>query len=109
MVTYNSSNYRIDKYKKSDWDDYEKIELAWFAQDARDCYSSVCKELNFMTLRNPKEILKKIKELRTNAAEAQIILDNWETFNKHLEENPTIKEGWEALMMAIKLTEEDEE
>lgn len=108
MVTYNSSKYQIKKYKKADWDKYEKIELAWFAQDARDCYTNVCKELNFMTLRDPKEVLKRIKELRIEAAKAQTILDDWETFNKHLEENPTIKEGWDALCMAIKLTEDED-
>ncbi len=109
MATYNSSKYQIKKYKKADWDKYEKIELAWFAQDARDCYISVCKELNFMTLRDPKEVLKRIKELRIEAARAQTVLDDWKTFNQHLEENPTIKEGWEALLMAIRLTEEDED
>lgn len=109
MVTYNSSKYQIKKYKKADWDKYEKIELAWFAQDARDCHTNICKELNFITLRDSKDILKRLKELRTEAARAQTVLDDWKTFNQHLEKNPTIKEGWEALLMAIRLTEEDED
>ena len=40
--------------------------------------------------------------------DAQKILNHWDTFNKHLEENPTLKEGWDALCMGIKLTEEDD-
>ena len=40
--------------------------------------------------------------------EAMQIKNHWETFNKHLEENPTIKEEWDSLCMAIKLTEGDE-
>ncbi len=39
--------------------------------------------------------------------EARRIISDWEVLNKHMEKNPTIKEEWEALLMAIKLTEED--
>lgn len=40
--------------------------------------------------------------------DAQKILNHWEIFNKHLEENPTLKEGWDALCMGIKLTEDED-
>lgn len=39
--------------------------------------------------------------------EARRIISDWGVLNKHMEKNPTIKEEWEGLLMAIKLTEED--
>ena len=109
MAEYEHQKYQITSYKRALWDNYEKIELAWFAQNASDDYADICKELDLMILTGTENVFKKIQELKKEAARAQTVLDDWKTFNKHLEENPTIKEGWEALLMAIRLTEEDEE
>lgn len=38
---------------------------------------------------------------------AQKIIRHWNLFNKHLDENPSVREEWDSLCMAIKLTEED--
>ena len=107
MIEYDSEKYQIQNYHREKWEEYKRIELAWFAQDARDNYMLICKELDFLTWRDIKEILEKIKELRTEAAKAQPILDDWQRLKKHLEMNPTIKEEWEGILMAIRLTEED--
>lgn len=107
MVEYDSEKYQIQKYDKAKWEEYEKIELAWFAQNARDSYTLICKELNFMTLCSSEELIEKLKELRTKAAKARPILDDWQRLKEHMETNPTIKEEWEGLLMAIRLTEED--
>lgn len=39
--------------------------------------------------------------------EARIIIKHWKNLQDHLEKNPSIKEEWEALLMAIKLTEDE--
>ena len=39
--------------------------------------------------------------------EAQRIIRHWKKLHDHFEKNPSVKEEWEALMMAIKLTEDD--
>lgn len=39
--------------------------------------------------------------------EAIEIKRHWDILNKHFEENPSLKEEWEALLMAIKLTEDE--
>ena len=39
--------------------------------------------------------------------EARKIILDWKKLHDHLEDNPSIKEEWEALLMAIKLTEDE--
>jgi len=107
MVEYNSKEYRIQNYDKSKWEEYERIELAWFAQSARDSHAEICLRLNFTTLVDSHDILKKIDKLRMEITKSKTIRDDWDTLNKHMEENPTIKEEWEGILMAIRLTEED--
>ena len=107
MTKYNSKDYQIRNYDKAKWEEYKRIELAWFAQDARDCHTEICKKLDFMTLKDQKDILARIDELRTEIAKSKTIRADWDILNKHMEENPTIKEEWEGILMAIRLTEED--
>ena len=107
MIKYDSEKYQIQKYNKAKWEEYEKIELAWFAQNARDSHTDICMELGFMRLQDSEEILEKLKELRTKAEKSQPILNDWQRLKEHMETNPTIKEEWEGLLMAIRLTEED--
>lgn len=107
MTEYDPKEYKIQKYDKAKWQEYERIELAWFAQNARDNHTEICQKLNFATLVNVHDILNKIEELYIEIAKSQIIRDDWDILNKHMEENPTIKEEWEGLLMAIRLTEDD--
>lgn len=108
MVEYNSKKYQIQNYDKKKWDEYEKVELAWFAQDARQCYGDICSRLNLNGLVDSHFLTKKIQELRTEAARAQTVLDDWRRLKEHMDENPTIKEEWEGLLMAIRLTEDED-
>lgn len=107
MAKYDHDKYKIEKYDKTKWEEYERIELAWFAQNARDDHTSICRRLGFMTLKDLVDILKKVEELYTEIAKSQAIRDDWDILNKHMEENPTIKEEWEGILMAIRLTEDD--
>ncbi len=108
MAEYNSKDYQIEKYDKTKWQEYERIELAWFAQNARDDHTRICRRLGFMTLKDSTDILTKIEELYAEAARSKTIRDDWDTLNKHMEENPTIKEEWEGILMAIRLTEDED-
>jgi len=108
QAKYDSITYQIQNYDKKKWDEYEKVELAWFVQDARDTYTDICINLGCMRLQDPEELLKRIKELRIAAAKAQPILDDWQRLKEHMDENPTIKEEWEGLLMAIRLTEDED-
>lgn len=107
MDKYDHTLYQIQKYDKAKWNEYERIELAWFAQNARDDHTEICQKLNFTTLVSSHDILKKIDELRMEIAKSKTIRADWDILNKHMEENPTIKEEWEGLLMAIRLTEDD--
>jgi len=107
MIEYKPDHYRINLYQKALWEKYQKIELAWFAQDARDNYGEICKELDIVKIPDIKEVLKKIRKLKEEAGKAQTVLDDWAALNEHMDKNPTIKEEWEGLLMAIRLTEED--
>lgn len=107
MAEYNSKDYQIQYYDKRKWDEYEKVELAWFAQDARQDYMNICDRLGFNKSVDLDALTKKIQELNLEAARAQTILDDWQKLKEHMEKNPTIKEEWEGILMAIRLTEED--
>ena len=39
--------------------------------------------------------------------DAMKITSDWKKLNKHLEENPSVKEEWDILLMAIRLTEDE--
>jgi len=107
MIEYKPDHYRINLYQKALWEKYQKIELAWFAQDARDGYVEICKELDIVKIPDIKEVLKKIRKLKEEAGKAQTVLDDWAALNEHMNKNPTIKEEWEGILMAIRLTEDD--
>lgn len=107
MTEYDRDKYKIQNYDKAKWEEYERIELAWFAQNARDDHTEICQKLNFATLVDLYDILKKIDELRMEIAKSKTIRADWDILNKHMEENPTIKEEWEGILMAIRLTEKD--
>lgn len=48
-----------------------------------------------------------IENSKDRLAEAEVIIHHWKVFSDYLEKNPSVKEEWDALLMAIKLTEED--
>ena len=108
MIEYKPDHYRINLYQKALWEKYQKIELAWFAQDARDNYGAICKELDIVKIPDIKEVLKKIRKLKEEAGKAQTVLDDWTALNEHMDKNPTIKEEWEGILMAIRLTEDED-
>ncbi len=107
MPEYKKEIYKINFYQKGLWDQYEKIELAWFAQDAKDNHVAICKELDIQTIPDVDGILNGIRKLKAEAGRAQTVLDDWAALNDHMDKNPTIKEEWEGLLMAIRLTEDD--
>lgn len=62
--------------------------------------------VHLQTQANKIIVLKKeIKELNRSINEAETIKQHWKVFNNHLENNPGLKDSWDALCMGIKLTE----
>lgn len=57
-------------------------------------------------LHDLKEHAKHIERNREKLNKSDAIIHHWKVFNEHLEENPSLKEEWDAFCMAIKLTED---
>ena len=108
MTEFNIEDYDILKYNKNKYQEYSHHELALFAQEAQKTFFDIRSIIfdNRFAIKSNKEILAQIKEIIEKANESDVILDHWETLHKHFEENPTLKEEWDALCMGIKLTED---
>lgn len=106
--TFNIEDYDILKYQKELYQEYSHHELALFTQEAQKTFFDIRNTVfdNNLLFKNNKEVLERIEEVVEKANEAEIILKHWETLHKHFEENPSLKEEWDALCMGIKLTED---
>ena len=56
-----------------------------------------------------KEAYRAVVNLTTsgqlkNLPQANTILDHWKTFHNALDENPSLKEEWDSLLVAMRLT-----
>lgn len=104
----NMSDKELNEFSKAlDKVDIKHLEANFFVDATRE------KMLEFIVKQNNelKGIKFLIDELKIYSSlfdvrQAHKIVEHWETLNKFLEENPTLKEEWEALCMAIRLTEE---
>ena len=108
MTVYNIEDYNILKYNKGKYNEYSHHELALFVQEAQRTMNEICWTLfdRFSVDKTINEILEEVKRLKNKKYESDAIMAHWETFQKHLEDNPTLKEEWDALCMGIKLTED---
>lgn len=59
---------------------------------------------------NFERLRQKVKDLEKEVGEKerqyQAAIKHWKIFQEHLDKNPSLKEEWDNLCMAIKLTEE---
>ena len=126
MVEYNPTDYQICKFDRRKYEDYEPLELVYFVQDAQTLVERIYRiassyvqaiETNSATVQmdqkpirelTDRDVLGKVEKLATHASNSMQIQRDWSVLRQHLDKNPTIREEWEALMMAIKLTEEDD-
>ncbi len=110
MTTYNIEDYSIFKYDKSKYAEYSNHELALFNQDALRVLDEISQIVDdgYQYVKPDINLFERVKKVCNRKYESDAIMKHWETFHNHLEENPTIKEEWDALCMAIKLTEGDD-
>ena len=107
MTVYKIDDYSIFKYDKGKYEEYSQHEMALFAQEAQRVFNEIRWQLfGQFGGSSYDEIIDKLKELKNKKYESDVIVEHWETLQKHFEENPTLKEEWDALCMGIKLTED---
>lgn len=123
MVEYSPEEYEIFQFDRRKYDEYDRLELIYFLQDAQDlveriysltdAFLQVSKNGNgviysYKPIKNIRadNVIHNVKTVVEHASRAKKVLDDWSTLQRHLDENPTLREEWDNFMMAIKLTED---
>ncbi len=108
MTEYNIDDYSIFKYDKSKYAEYSHHELALFTQHALKVLEEISAIVadKYYFKKPDNNLIEDVRAVCNKKYESDAIMKHWETFQKHLEENPTLKEEWDALCMGIKLTED---
>ena len=111
MTVYNMKEYDIFKFNRAKYQDYTQEELTFFIQEAQNLLKDICWEVfdcRPVQMLSNEAIYERILKINKSCEKSDAILKHWETLQKHLEGNPTLKEEWDSFMMAIKLTEDFE-
>lgn len=107
----NSGKYDITKYDKSKWEEYDRLEFAWFAQNAKESFNKISAAFfDGDENKTLHEIVRKAETIGYDIDKidsAKLVLEDWKLFKDNLDTNPHVKEQWEGLLLAVKLMNDD--
>lgn len=98
---------KIENYDKTKYDDYSRMELVYFIQDAKIFYDKICRMLNAGQLDKKltkDQIYDKLSAAIHEKRNSEQIIKHWQELNKACEQDPNLREDWESFLMVMKLS-----